>query len=99
MRVLFGKGSELSNTKAVQRRAKCKLITQTTILRLIDVATDRGAKDRVKTYWNIYHCQNVLFTSDGKVFAPQCKSIVCLLLWSTQSTTNKKVLAHFRNLG
>jgi hypothetical protein len=45
LRLLYGNGSDLTNAKAVQRRAGCKLITQTTMLKLIDVAKDRGAKN------------------------------------------------------
>jgi len=77
MRLLYGKGVELTNKKAVQRRAKCKLITQTTMLRLIDVAKDKGALDRVKAYWNTYHCQNNIFTTNSKMFAPHCKNRYC----------------------
>jgi plasmid rolling circle replication initiator protein Rep len=77
LRLLYGKGTDLSNQKAVQRRAKCKLITQTTMLKLIDVAKDKGALDRVKAYWNTYHCQNLIYTSNGKMYAPHCKNRFC----------------------
>lgn len=77
MRLIYGNGSELKNAKAMQRRAKCKLITQTTMLQLIDVAKEKGATDRVKSYWNTYHCQSLIFTSAGKAYAPQCKNRFC----------------------
>ena len=75
--LLHGNGSDLSNTKGVQRRARCKLITQTTMLKLIDVAKEKGAMDRVKAYWNTYHCQNNIYTANGKMYAPQCKNRFC----------------------
>lgn len=63
VRMLYGRGVELTNAKAVQRRAKCKLITQTMMLRLIDVAKETGANDRVKAYWNTCHCQSEIIYS------------------------------------
>jgi len=77
LRLLYGRGSDLTNAKAVQHRAKCKLITQTTMLKLIDVANERGAKERVKSYWNTYYCQSQIYTVDGKMYAPQCKNRFC----------------------
>jgi plasmid rolling circle replication initiator protein Rep len=75
--MLHGKGSDLTNLKAVQRRAKCKLITQITMLQLIDIAKEKGAKDRVKAYWNTYHCHNLVYTSDDRMYATQCKNRFC----------------------
>jgi hypothetical protein len=75
--ILHGKGADLTNPKAVLRWARCKLITQTTMLQLIDVAKEKGAKDRVKAYWNTYHCQNNLYTSNGRIYASQCKNRFC----------------------
>lgn len=77
MIVLYGKGTALNNSKAVERRAKCKLITQTTMLTLIDVAKEKGAFDRVKSYWNTYHCQNKIITSGNRMYAPHCKNRFC----------------------
>lgn len=76
-RVLYGKGSDLTNTKATQRRARCKQITQTTMLHLIDIAKEKGAVDRVKAYWNTYHCQNIICTAGGRMYAPHCKNRFC----------------------
>lgn len=75
--LLYGKGSDLTNLKMIKRRARCKLITQTTMLQLIDVAKVKGAKERVKAYWNTYHCQNQVFTSKGRIYASQCKNRFC----------------------
>ena len=77
IRRLYGNGSDIRNEKAVQRRARCKMITQTTMLSLIDVAKERGANDRVKAYWNTFHCQNVLYTANRRIYAPHCKNRFC----------------------
>jgi plasmid rolling circle replication initiator protein Rep len=77
VRMLYGKGVALTDKKAVQRRARCKLITQTTMLRLIDVAKEKGATDRVKAYWNTYHCQNLITTAKGRMYATHCKNRFC----------------------
>ena len=75
--LVHGNGTDLSNSKAIQRRAKCKLITQKTILGLIDVAKERQAKDRLKAYWNTYHCQNRVYTSQSKLYTKYCKNRFC----------------------
>lgn len=75
--LLHGKGADLTNPKAVQRRARCKLITQTIMFQLIDVAKEKGAKGRVQAYWNTYHCQNKIITSNGRMHATQCKNRFC----------------------
>ena len=77
MRALSGKGTALSNKKAIRRRAKCKLIGDRLMLALIDVAKEKGATDRVKAYWNTYHCQRLLFTTEGRMYAPHCKNRFC----------------------
>ena len=80
--LLHGNGSDLTNTKALQRRARSKLITQSMILKVIDVAKERKAWDRVKSYWNTYHCQNRIFTSGSKLYTSYCKKQVLFdLLW------------------
>jgi hypothetical protein len=75
--LLHGNGSELSNRKSVQRRAKCKLITQKTMLALIDAAKKWDAKDKVKGYWNSCHCQNRILTTENKMYAPLCRNRFC----------------------
>lgn len=75
--LLHGSGADLTSAKAVERRARCKLITQTLMLKLVDVAKEKGATDRVKAYWNTYHCQNNVYTSNGRMYATQCKNRFC----------------------
>lgn len=47
------------------------------MLKLIDIAKEKGAKDRVKAYWNTCHCQNQIYTAKGKLYAPQGKNRFC----------------------
>jgi hypothetical protein len=47
------------------------------MLSLIDVAKERGAKDREKAYWNTYPCQNIVYTANSKIYAPFCKNRFC----------------------
>ena len=77
MRLVYGNGSDVTNEKAVQRRALCKLITQTTMLSLFDVAKERCANDRVKAYSNTFHCQIAVYTANSRIYAPHCKNRFC----------------------
>lgn len=74
---LYGKGSDISNKKSNLRRAKCKLINQKTMMKLADVAREKGAIDREKAYWNTYHCQSRIITANNRLYAPQCKNRFC----------------------
>jgi len=74
---LYGKGSAITDYDSLHRRAKSKQITQVTMLHLVDVARERGAKDRVQGYWNTYQCQNNLIVVDGRIRAPLCRSWFC----------------------
>ena len=76
-RVVYGAGSDLADKLVWQRRAKRKMITQGMILNLIKVAEKKEAHERVKAYWNTYHCQEKFFGSDGRVYGRYCKNRFC----------------------
>jgi hypothetical protein len=60
------------------KRATKKTITQKLMLDLIDVAEGkRRNKEHIQAYWNTWHCQNILFTSEGRVYADYCKNRFC----------------------
>lgn len=81
--LLTGNGSELANTKTIQGRAKRKMITQTMVLRLIDVVEKKGKKrEQTKGYWNTYHCQNKVYTVEGRMYGKYCKNRACTLCCS-----------------
>jgi len=74
-----GIGSDLSNKKALEGRAKCKTITQSVIYKLIDVAKVNEEYDRVKAYWHTYHCQQKIITDNGKLYGFYCRNRFCTL--------------------
>lgn len=61
----------------MQNRAKRKTITQKVILGLIKVSEKKGKFERKKFYWNTYHCQNKIVTSDSRQYGNYCKTRVC----------------------
>src|SRR5881398_3107536 len=77
MMYLYGKGSDITNQKSKQRRAKCKLINQMLMPKLADAAREKGAFSRADAYWDTYHCQSRIITANGRMFAPQCKHRFC----------------------
>lgn len=77
MPLLQGQGSPLNNTKAVERRAKTKAISQALNLALIEVAKEVGAKSMEKAYRNAWYCQNIIITAGNRMYAPLCKNRFC----------------------
>lgn len=55
------------------------MITQKIILSLIDVATKKGEQDRIKAYWNTYHCQTNIVSARGGLYGNYCKNRFCTL--------------------
>jgi hypothetical protein len=58
------------------------MITQKTIYSLIDVANKKGHAEKAKSYWNTFHCQNRIYSSDGKYYGLYCKNRFCTLCCS-----------------
>lgn len=80
--LVTGKGSDIRNKSVLEGRAKRKLITQTMILSLIDVAKAEGDYESIQSYWNTFHCQNRLITSNGKAYTNYCKNRFCTVCLS-----------------
>ncbi len=80
--IVNGNGSELSNIKAMKGRAKRKMITQTMMLSPVSVAEKYRSQERIKTYWNAYHCQNKVYTVNGRLHGKYCKTRHCTLCCS-----------------
>ncbi|MEO9967177.1 MAG: protein rep [Reichenbachiella sp.] len=76
---VFGKGSDLSNIEAMNGRAKCKTITRSLVLSMIDVAIERGDFHNVQPLWNTFHCQSDVITSNGRLYGNYCKNRFCTL--------------------
>lgn len=77
--IVRGNGSDLSNSKALNGRAKRKLITQTMSLSLIDVLKNKGYNEHLKSYWNTYYCQSKVYTAEGRLYGKYCKNRCCTL--------------------
>ena len=77
--IVTGNGTELSNKTQLEGWAKRKLITQTMMLSLIDVAREKGNTNQVKAYWNTWHCLNKANSSDGRLYGKYCKNCFCTL--------------------
>ncbi len=80
--IIIGDGSEMSSDKALKGKGKRKVISQKMALSLLDIAKRKEAPDRVKTYWNTYHCQNRLVSHNGKLYGKYCKNRCCTLCLS-----------------
>ena len=86
-KLVFGKGSDLTDAQALQVRAKRKAITNAIILQLIDVAKAKGHTERVQSYWNAYHCNSHVTTANGKLYTKYCKTRYCTLCLSIRKAT------------
>jgi hypothetical protein len=80
--MVFGLGCDLQNKAGLKKKAKRKLITRKMILSLVQVAESKGDTDQAKAYWNAYHCQERLFSSEGRVYGKYCKNRFCTLCCS-----------------
>lgn len=75
--IVSGEGSDLSNVKAMQGRAKCKTITQRLALSLIAIEEKNGDSESAKSYWNTFYCQNEVVTANGRLYGKYCKNRFC----------------------
>jgi len=77
--IITGQGSELNNPKG---RAKRKMISQVMSVTLLDIANKNENFDRIKSYWNTYHCQERLYSFEGRYYGKYCKNRFCTLCCS-----------------
>ncbi|MBK9504753.1 MAG: protein rep [Bacteroidetes bacterium] len=75
--IVNGKGSDMKDSKVLQKRAKQKTIAQKVILALIDDAQKKGKDKWVKSLWNAYRCQGEVVTANGKLYGRYCKYRIC----------------------
>jgi len=74
--LLRGEGTSQSSMK---KRPTKKLITQSLVLALVDIAKEEGNKRMEDKYWNTYHCFNRIKTDGKKAFGSYCKNRICLI--------------------
>jgi len=77
-----GNGTDMSDIQALRGRAKRKLITNKVVLALIDLANKKGDQIRLGSFWNTYHCQNKLISSEDRLYGVYCKNRFCTLCCS-----------------
>ena len=75
--VINGKGTDMYDNPSLLNRAKRKTITRKMIHSLIDVAKAKGEPQRVQAYWNAYHCQSKIISSNNKLYGNYCKNRFC----------------------
>ncbi|WP_421811065.1 protein rep [Flagellimonas sp.] len=80
--IVTGEGSNLNESEALKRRAKRKTITQVMMLKLIDIAKEKGEPELEKAYWNTYYCQQRVITANGRLYGKYCKNRFCTLCCS-----------------
>lgn len=49
------------------------------VLGLVDASQKFGSPEMRKGYWNTYHCQNRVYTVNGRVYGKYCKNRFCTL--------------------
>lgn len=80
--IVTGEGTDLNVSEALKGRAKRKTITQVMMLKLIDIAKEKGELELEKAYWNTYYCQQRVITADGRLYGKYCKNRFCTLCCS-----------------
>lgn len=76
--ILKGQGADMNAKDYGKRKGKKKAITQTLVLRMIDIAKQDGRTDIQKSLWNSYRCLERAYTSDGKLYGKYCKNRFCM---------------------
>ena len=74
-----GQGADISNVKQMHRWAEEKLINESLILALIDIAKSKGAEERRKRYWRTWRCLRSVITHEGRLYAEYCKNKACAI--------------------
>lgn len=78
-KTVVGRGSDVLDTEVAQKKAKKKLITRTTALKLAIHAKSEGDKIAQKSYWNTYYCMHKVTTSNGYAFGDYCRNRICAI--------------------
>lgn len=76
---IAGNGTEIIGNESLHNRAQRKTISRAMLLSLIDVAKDKGATERMQSYWNAYHCYTRLIQHDNRIHANYCKTRYCTI--------------------
>lgn len=80
--IVKGVGANIGIDNKMKEWAKRKTITQFLMLSCIEVAQRKKAPQRVKQYWNTYHCMNEIVSANGRIHGKYCKNRFCTLCQS-----------------
>jgi len=76
---VYGAGADANDKALLRKWAKRKTITQKVALALIDAAKEKAAYERIKSYWNSYHCLSDMTVANGRVYGRYCKTRCCTI--------------------
>lgn len=79
LRTLYGKGTDLTDKRALKGRAKRKLTSQVLSVLVVSELEKRGEKELARTFWNTFHCQRKLVSHEGRTYGKYCKNRCCPL--------------------
>lgn len=65
---------KVDSKQTLQKRARAKVLTNTVLYQLIDLDSPL-----VSSYWNTYHCNNILMQEDDKITGKFCNNRWCLV--------------------
>ncbi len=77
--IVYGNGTDHSNSKAQQGKAKRKYLTQWLARCLAEIALEKGNCKRAQQYWNSWHCYSRLIKANGRTYGNYCKTRCCLV--------------------
>ncbi len=92
-KMLTGCGSDITVPRVVKGRTRRKFLTQKSMLSVINVETEKQklndieSQKRIEAYWNTYHCQSKVFTTNGKMYGYYCKNRFCTLCCSIRKAS------------
>jgi hypothetical protein len=49
------------------------------VLQLVDISISENLPELKRSYWNTFHCQNKVITSNGRLYGKYCKNRYCTL--------------------
>src|ERR1700751_38336 len=77
---VIGNGMKIVDKQTLCDLSKKKLITQSIVPKLVDIARAKGAFKRKQMYWNAYHCLNTVYKAAGSLYSDEdkyCKTRIC----------------------
>ena len=79
IKLVKGEGTDAKALKPLQNRAKKKTISNTVILKLIEISKENGEHYKEKAYRNSFYCQSKVIKANGRLFGDYCKNRFCTI--------------------